>query len=171
MIKFMKKENMTIERTNLFLTNIIEGKIGTIDIRDRNTLIWPISQCLEMTSFERNWNEKYPEKFPLISIENQWIEEIANNLQRKNNVNCLPFKKRIHDIPINTVITLNNNKIENNELELLTEEDIQWLDSLSKNPTLITYNSPEYSQETFQNIEETIEYLNMDKPQENKFWG
>jgi hypothetical protein len=39
----MKEENMTIKRTNLFPTNILQGQNGTIDIKDRNTLIWPFS--------------------------------------------------------------------------------------------------------------------------------
>jgi hypothetical protein len=42
MIIFMTREKITLNRANSFLTNIIGGKIGTIDIRDRNTLIWPI---------------------------------------------------------------------------------------------------------------------------------
>jgi hypothetical protein len=79
--------------------------------------------CLEMTSFEQNWNEKYPEKFPLMSIENQWIDEIASNFQRENNVNSLPFKNRMHEMPIENKNNENTNTREYTELQLLTEED------------------------------------------------
>ena len=34
MIIFMTKEKMTLDRVNAFLTNIINGQPGTIDIRD-----------------------------------------------------------------------------------------------------------------------------------------
>jgi hypothetical protein len=64
----------------------------------RNTLIWPVSHCIEMTSFEFNWNNKYPGKYPLVPIEDKWIEKDEINLHRTGNVSCLPFKKRWLDI-------------------------------------------------------------------------
>jgi hypothetical protein len=126
---FMTKEKMTLERANAFLTNIINGKPGTIDITDRNTLLWPVSHCLEMKSFEFNWNTKYPKKYPLVPIEDKWINKDDIILHRTNNVSCLPFKKKWLDIS-----TTNGNNY--NELQLLTEEDLKWLESLSDNPTL-----------------------------------
>jgi hypothetical protein len=128
MIIFMTKEKMTLDRVNTFLTGVINGIPGTIDIRDRNTLLWPVSNCLEMTSYEFNWNNKYPGKFPLIPIEDTGIEKDELSLHRSGNISCLPFKKRWLDVS-----TTNGNNY--NELKLLTEEDMKWLESLSKTPT------------------------------------
>jgi hypothetical protein len=125
MIVFMTKEKMTLDRVNTFLTGVINGIPGTIDIRDRNTLLWPVSNCLEITSYEFNWNNKYPGKFPLVPIEDNGIEKDELSLHRTGNISCLPFKKRWLDVP-----TTNGNNY--NELQLLTEEDMKWLESLSK---------------------------------------
>jgi hypothetical protein len=54
-----------------------------------------------LASFERNWNEKYPDKFPLVNIDSQWKknEESTLNKEETNNHlskiygNHLAFKK------------------------------------------------------------------------------
>jgi hypothetical protein len=81
----------------------MRGKIGTIDIRDRNTFIWSISHCLVRTNSEFNWDNKYPRKFPLMPIESQWVEEkqltsrkkitlVASHL-RKDGRKCMQLTK------------------------------------------------------------------------------
>jgi hypothetical protein len=125
MIVFMTKEKMTLERVNNFLTGVIKGIPGTIDIRDRHSLLWPISNCLKMTNFEFNWNNKYPGKFPLVSIDDNLIEKDDLMTHRTGNISCLPFKKRWLD-------SSTNYGYDNNELQILTEEDMKWLESLSK---------------------------------------
>jgi hypothetical protein len=125
MIVFMTKEKMTLERVNNFLAGVINGIPGTIDIRDRHSLLWPISNCLKMTTFEFNWNNKYPGKFPLVSIDDNLIEREDLMTHRTGNISCLPFKKRWLD-------SSTNYGYDNNELQILTEEDMKWLESLSK---------------------------------------
>jgi hypothetical protein len=142
MIKFMAKEKMTLERVNNFLTEVINGIPGTIDIRDKNSLIWPISNCLKMTTFEFNWNNKYPGKFPLVSIDDNSTNRKELIAHRTGNISSLPFKKRWLDTP-----TYQTNV--QNELQLLTEEDIKWLESLSKTPECPPIWPPTWPHEVF----------------------
>jgi hypothetical protein len=125
MIIFMTKEKMTLERVNNFLTGVVNGIPGTIDIRDRNSLLWPVTNCLQMTNFEFNWNNKYPGKFPLLTIDDNLFnrEDLITN--KTGNISCLPFKKRWLDGSI-------NHGYDHNELQILTEEDMKWLESLNK---------------------------------------
>ena len=125
MTVFMTKEKMTLERVNNFLAEIINGIPGTIDIRDRHSLLWPVSKCLKMTTFEFNWNNKYPGKFPLIPIDENLIDKNDLMAHKISNISCLPFKKRWLDGSI-------NQGYDNNELQILTEEDMTWLESLTK---------------------------------------
>jgi hypothetical protein len=125
MIIFMTREQMTLERVNNFLTGVINGTPGTIDIRDKHSLIWPISNCLKMTTFEFNWNNKYPGKFPLMSIDDNSTNRKDLMAHRTGNISSLPFKKRWLDGSI-------NQGYDNNELQILTEEDMTWLESLTK---------------------------------------
>jgi hypothetical protein len=78
-----------------------------------------------MTNFEFNWNNKYPGKFPLVSIDDNLIEKNDLIQHRTGNISCLPFKKRWLDSSTNC-------GYDNNELQILTEEDMKWLESLSK---------------------------------------
>jgi hypothetical protein len=112
-----------------------------------------------MTSFEFNWNNKYPGKYPLVPIEDKWIEKDEINLHRTGNVSCLPFKKRWLDIS-----ATNGNNF--NELQLLTEKDIKWLESLSKNPTL-TQKKYEFPHELFEDI--LCEEDNLIKKENDKY--
>jgi hypothetical protein len=125
MIVFMTKEKMTLERVNNFLAGVINGIPGTIDIRDRHSLLWPISNCLKMTTFEFNWNNKYPGKFPLVSIDDNLVDRKDLMAHRTGNISCLPFKKRWLD-------SSTNYGYDHNELQILTEEDMTWLESLNK---------------------------------------
>jgi hypothetical protein len=125
MIIFMTREKMTLERVNNFLTGVINGIPGTIDIRDRHSLLWPISNCLQMTNFEFNWNNKYPGKFPLVTIDDNLIEKEDLMTHKTGNISCLPFKKRWLD-------GSTNYGYDHNELQILTEEDMTWLESLNK---------------------------------------
>jgi hypothetical protein len=94
-----------------------------------------------MTNFEFNWNNRYPGKFPLVPLEDNGIEKDELMTHRTGNISCLPFKKRWLD-------GSTNYGYDQNELQILTEEDIKWLESLSKT----TEKEPLWPHEIFDEI-------------------
>jgi hypothetical protein len=90
-----------------------------------------------LASSERDWNEKYPDKFPLVNIDSQWEknEESTLNKEETNNHlskiygNHLAFKKLMHKMPNNEVNFEHCDKMEDNCLSLITEEDRKWVAS------------------------------------------
>ena len=128
LINLMKAHNLSWKDTSSKLEKTFGKYSMNIDVKDKNTLIYPIVQNLSLITFEENWNAKFHNKIPYI-VENH--DELA--------------EKECEEMTIDEGLSVLNKFITNYNTSYSTYEGIKTEEGISLLEQFLTEYDPEKS--------------------------
>ena len=90
----MTKENMTPEAVKMLLTATLGYHTQHLNMKDKRSLIWPLSRCLAQEPYATMWNKKFPTKNFLQYDKKLWATPISLQTTKANNIVKIDIPKR-----------------------------------------------------------------------------